>query len=398
MSAQKVLIYHPSGLSELGGYALEFFKADQAADEANFTSALQTEEFKVVVFDAIEQETLDLEGCRKLMELDELLNIPLILLTQSVSLQDKLKALEIGCDDFIESTVSGDETCARITKSIFHRIANDQLSKRLDMANDAARTAMVDNSDLGANLQFLLSVHDCDNMDQLGQQFFSTIERYGLKCSLQMRSIMGDKNMEAHGMAKDLEAQLLSQMADSDRFVDFGKRTIVNFDKVSLLVKNMPVEDMEKYGHIKDNTFSLVQGVNARIHALEDQHRIHEEKDSLRKLSQDVNTVMHSLQDSYQDVMRDILTAVEQTAALIQDRVPHLALMESDEEFLEEVTNHCLRETNRIFNEGLVVDEVFQKLEVAVSKTLESVNVPAAHKLPKNNGNDKGGSNTLELF
>src|SRR5690606_24079593 len=124
--------------------------------------------------------------------------------------------------------------------------------------------------------------------------------RYGLKCSLQMRSVMGDKNMEAHGMAKDLEAQLLAQMAESGRYIDFGKRTICNYDKVSLLIKNMPVDEPEEYVATKDNTFCLVQGLNARIHALEAQYRVQQEKEALTKLSQDVKNVMHSLKDSYQ--------------------------------------------------------------------------------------------------
>ena len=399
MSTHKVLVYHPDELSELGAHVVKFFEADVAVTKNDFLNTLGTKPYKVVVMDAVHHASLNIEICEDILALKGMADIPFIVLTQSVSLDDKLKALEIGCDDFIESRATGDEACARITKSIFNRIANDQLAKRLELATDAAHSAMVDNSDLGANLQFLLSVHSCDNLDQLGQQFFQVIERYGLKCSLQMRSIMGDKNMEAHGMAKDLETQLLSQMADSDRYIDFGRRTICNYENVSLLIKNMPVDDPEKYGAIKDNTFCLVQGLNARIHALEDQHRIQKEKDALAKLSQDVNSVMHSLKDSYQDVMRDIVNSVEHTSSLIQNRVPHLALMEHDEAFLEDITSSCVKDTNRIFNEGLVIDEVFQKLETAISRTLDNVDSDSTLRHASNqNDKDAGEGSSIELF
>lgn len=398
MATRKVLLFHPFQLSDLAAQVDKHFNSDKVANEEDFLAALKAESYKVIVLDLIGQD-LDLNFCAQLLDTSETKDIPLVLLTQSQSLQDKLKALEIGCDDFIESTVSGDEACARITRAIFHRIATEQIASRLEMATQAARSAMVDNSDLGANLQFLLSVHDCDNLDQLGQQFFSTIERYGLKCSLQMRSVMGDKNMEAHGMAKDLETQLLAQMAESGRYIDFGKRTICNYDRVSLLIKNMPVDEPEEYVATKDNTFCLVQGLNARIHALETQYRVQMEKEALTKLSQDVKNVMHSLKGSYQEVMRAIVNQVENTSNVIHDRIPSLALPDYDEAFLEDSLIECLEETSRIFNEGLVVDEVFEKLEAAIAKTLHAVNLPNPDQIAKSNRPKDGGAGSLaELF
>ncbi len=401
MAAHKVLIFCPYALSLQGEEIEKAFAVTRVCDEAEILAAVKQDAFKVVVVDMAVSQDLDLSYCEKLLSYNELKDMPLVLLTRSQAGRDKLKAFEIGCDDFIESVVSPEETCARITRSIFHRIATEQISSRLEIANQAAHSAMVDNSDLGANLQFLLSVHNCDNLDELGQQFFSIIERYGLKCSLQMRSVMGDKNMEAHGMAKDLETQLLSQMAESGRYVDFGKRTICNYDKVSLLIKNMPVDDMEKYGAIKDNTFCLVQGLNARIHALEDKYRIEQEKEALKRLSQDVKTVMVKLKDSYQDVMRSIANQVESTSNIIQDRIPALALMEYDESFLENALNKSVKETNRIFNEGLVVDEVFQRLEATIEKSLKNAEKPADKLTSIAKVDEKkpdGGSPPVELF
>lgn len=401
MTSHKVLLFDPHALSDLGKQVVEHFSADCVKSEAELLEALTGRDYKVMVLDLANTQDLDLGYCARLIEKPEIRDLPLVLLTRSRSLKDKLKALEIGCDDFLETSISGEEACARITKSIFHRIATEQIATRLELANQAARSAMVDNSDLGANLQFLLSVHECDNLDQLGQQFFKIIERYGLKCSLQMRSIVGDKNMEAHGMAKDLEAQLLTQMAESGRYIDFGKRTICNYDKVSLLIKNMPVGEPDKYGSIKDNTFCLVQGLNARIHALEDQYRIQQERDALTRLSSDVHNVMHTLKDAYQEVMRSIVSQVETASNLVQDRIPALMLAEADEDFLEDTLNDCVRETNRIFNNALIIDEAFEKLEETVSHTLRTVDLHAAqqlHKVTSKKQSNSGSADSVELF
>lgn len=389
----EVLLLSPH-LSTLGRDVANFFSADVAASAQDVARMMAGKRYRIVVMDLINDSPIDLMSCQALLQQECMHTVPLVALTTDYSVNDKVKALEIGCDDLIDSKTTPDEVYARITKSIFHQIANSQLNQRLLLATETARNAMVDNSDLGANIQFLLQVQNCDNLDQLGQQFFATIQRYGLSCSLQMRSEMGKKDMEAHGMAKHLESQLLFQLKDSGRYVDFGPRTIVNYDRVSLLIKNMPVDDPEKYGSIKDNTFCLVQGINARILALEDRFKLLMEKEALHKLANDVRAVMGSLKIAYQDVMREIAGEVENVAERLEHRLPHLALTEVDEQFIYELSSKLVVDTNRIFNEGLKVDELFERLENTVKRSLAAASDPSVVR--ENRPPD--ASNVVELF
>jgi CheY-like chemotaxis protein len=389
----EVLLLSPH-LSALGQGVANFFSADVAANADDVPRMMADKRYRIVVMDLINDSPIDLTSCQRLLQQECMHTVPLVALTTDYSVKDKVKALEIGCDDLIDSKTTPDEVFARITKSIFHQIANSQLNQRLLLATETARNAMVDNSDLEANIQFLLQVQNCDNLDQLGQQFFATIQRYGLTCSLQMRSEMGKKDMEAHGMAKHLESQLLFQLKDSGRYVDFGTRTIVNYDRVSLLIKNMPIQDPEKYGAIKENTFCLAQGINARILALEDRFKLLMEKEALHKLANDVRAVMGSLKTAYQDVMREIVGEVERVTELLEHRVPHLALTETDEQFIYELSSKLVVDTDRIFSDGLKVDELFERLENTVKRSLAAASDPSV--IRENRPPD--ASNVVELF
>ena len=105
---------------------------------------------------------------------------------------------------------------------------------------------MSDTSDLGVNIQFLIDANQCNNLDELGMSLLQSVSNYGIKASLQLRSEFGIKNMEHNGMAKDLESALLWELRDDGRYVDFGKRSVMNYEQVSLLVKNMPLDDEKK--------------------------------------------------------------------------------------------------------------------------------------------------------
>lgn len=397
MADRKVLILTNEKLSDFAEAILSFFDTTVTYSLFELSAAVEKDTFKVLVLDSVSVQPVDKEGIREVIELSDEAGIPLVVLSRSNSVQDKLDAIELGCDDFIDPAVGADELRARITKSIFNRIATDQLANRLELASKTAQSALIDNSELGLNIQFLLDVHKCENLDQLGQLFFTTIERYSLTCSLQLRSEMEVKNMEAHGMAKDLESQLLSHMKDGDRYIDFGKRTIMNYGRVSLLVKNMPVDNPERYGSIKDNTFSLIQGMNARVIALEDKYNLLDERESLKSLTQEVSSVMTNLKDAYQGVMRNIANEVDTANERILSKIPDLSLTEASEQFLESTLHDCVKNTAATFNEGLLLDDVMNGLDRTMQKCLNKLELSDASRNDRESHSDTQ-TNHIELF
>lgn len=370
MDRYQVLYYQSGGKSAYAGHLGTCFELDRVSSLEQCLACAAAAVYKAVVIDWCCGDPLDFACCETLLAEDRLQGVPLILLSSSTRLQDKLKAYELGCDDVIEPGATPEEASARINKSVYHRIANEQLKGRLKDASETAYAVMSDNSDLGANIQFLLEVNRCDNLDELGLLFFSSVERYGISCGLQMRSLHETKDMDATGLARELEAQLLRQMKDKGRYIDFGRRTIFNYGQVSILVRNMPLDDEKRYGAIKDNTFALIQGIDARLKTLDSRQILIDEKESLRKLSGEVQAAMREIDDSYQAVMRDIVSTVEDMAEAIQNRIPVLALSEEQEQFFEQVAHDIVVDTNSTFNRGIKVDECFKQLAQSVDTAL----------------------------
>ncbi|MCP5207473.1 MAG: DNA-binding response regulator [Hahellaceae bacterium] len=297
--------------------------------------------------------------------------IPIVLVANEDELSSKLDAFQSGCDDYITPNVPFDELVMRLNKAIFNKIANDQLQSQVKMANEAAFSAMADTSKLGVNVHFLLDSFNCSNLDELGQQLFQALNHYGLKCSLQMRGRYEIKNMEQNGMAKDLEAQLLSELKDAGRYYDFGKRSVMNYEQVSLLVKNMPVDDERQYGAIKDNVFSLLQGTDARIKAIDDRATLNKERALLEGLTKRLQSIFVDLDDSYQDLMKSIADNVESMAEKIENSVMSLGLTENQEKILEAILTEGVRETNEVFSKGIKVDEELRNLIERISVIFE---------------------------
>lgn len=318
-----------------------------------------------------QNESECIEFCNALNQHPECEHIPAIVLSAvTPTTEQRLSAYQSGCTEWVSLDIGDDVIISRINKEIFHKIADGQLRNNLQMANQMAFQAMADTSDLGVTVQFLLESGTAQNIDMLGQQFFQAVKHYSLNCSVQIRSQFGLKNMEANGMARELESKLLGELRDSGRYFDFGGRTICNYENVSVLIKNMPTDDPVRYGTIKDNTFALVQGLNTRVIALDNQRTIEREKQLLTLLTERMNDTMLSIDNSYQDIMRSICDSVEDMSAKTDDALTYLALTFEQEKVMEDIATSCLMETNKTFNQGLRIDSDFRAVMDSVTELL----------------------------
>ncbi|ASP38657.1 response regulator receiver protein [Bacterioplanes sanyensis] len=313
------------------------------------------DELALILVDSRSLSQCDLAAiCRQLRQAHS--NVPMVVILEHDELDVRLNLYEAGCDDCLQAQALK-ELRGRIDRLAMNKIANDQLRMQLQQANEMAFLAMTGTSDLGVNIQFLLDSHHCTNLDELGMRLFQALRNYNLNCSLQLRSRFESKNMEANGMAKAMESSLLSACADKGRYVDFGRRSIMNYGRVSVLVKNMPVDDDKKYGAIKDNLFSLLQGADARIDALDNQKTLLLEGKLIREMAMQMRRLVDDVDEAQTVVMRDIADVVENISEQIENSMHVLGMDEVQEQKMRAISENAVQETTRIFNEGMTLDQ-----------------------------------------
>ena len=294
--------------------------------------------------------------------------IPIILLFDEATTKEKVQCFEIGYDDCIDYSIDEEELYARLNRTIFNKIANDQLLNRINEANELAFIAMSDTSDLGVNVQYLLDCMNCNTMDELALRFHKALDAYSLNGSLQIRSQYGVRNFERHGMSKDLEAQLLTELKDNGRFIPFGQRLVMNYGKVSLLIKNMPVDEAVKYGAIQDNLFSLLQGANSRIEALDNQKSLHSEREIIEKMTGKVQSLLIGLEEKYQKIIAGMSSSMDKMAESMDESISYMGLHEEQEKVIERLIQRTSDEMNDLFKKGFQLDENFNALIYEMNK------------------------------
>tara|TARA_R110001583_G_scaffold189054_1_gene351667 strand:+ start:1066 stop:2247 length:1182 start_codon:yes stop_codon:yes gene_type:complete len=353
----KVLVMGDANNDSLVGLLGKQYELEHVESVDDCIRQVAADDVKLVLLNIVDNlQPVWLNVCRQLKDTPSVTDTPIVILARDSALDSKMAYYDAGCDDYVNSE-SMSELQARLMRVIFNKVANDQLKQQLQQANEMAFIAMSDTSDLGVNVQFLLDVNTCDNLDELGMRVFKSLQSYGINCSLQIRGRHTVKNMEANGMAKEMESVLLQECKDKGRYVDFGRRSIMNYGSVSLLVKNMPMNDDKKYGAIKDNVFSLLQGADARVKALDNLESLAMESLLVKRMAGQMRDLMKHVDSSYKGVMKDIADVVETMADGVESSIQFLGMDERQELALQKIMETGIVDTNRIFNQGMRMDE-----------------------------------------
>ncbi len=271
------------------------------------------------------------------------------------------------CDDLFDGGIYDvvapaqfDVLVARLKKAAAVLKTKADLLLRATRANEMAFSAMANTADLGACLQFFMKSVACEDFVSLGKLFFETMNHFHIECVLQIRSDFGVVNLAPKGEPGEFEVLLLSHLKDRGRFFDHKQRTIVNYENISLLIKDMPVEDPIKYGQIKDNILTVVEAVDMKTRELDNFQALANEKELMKRIVQRVQTMVKGVDESFNKVIKDIAGVVEAMVQSTEEIMPQLMMSEEQESSIEAIMQRGITDTQRVFSDGLKVDEGFR--------------------------------------
>jgi len=210
-----------------------------------------------------------LELCRRIKEDAETAAVPVTFVSGYDTIETRLSCYEAGGDDFIVKPFNPDELRRKI--AVARRILGEKkrLRESAGFAQRTAFSAMSSMGELGIVIEFLRRSFGCGDRSELARAMVDALGQYGLEGAVQIR-LGGDAlTLSKEGVDLPLETAVLNHVRHQGRIFEFGKRGVYNFGGVTLLVKNMPIEDAERCGRMRDNLALLAEGADARRQAIE---------------------------------------------------------------------------------------------------------------------------------
>lgn len=314
----------------------------------------------------------DIDGydlCRALKEDPLTSDIPVVFLSGTVSLESYLAGHDVGGEDYLAKPVQ----VAELRHMVAHTLRVTQERKRLAQDAKAAFTtamvAMTSAAEFGVVLQVISGSYNCHDYARLADLAISACAEYGLTACVRLHGRQGCVTRNRSGTSSALENSVLEHMAAFGRIVDFSRRTAINYENVTLMITDMPLEDTERYGRLRDHLATLVESLDARVKALDDSAAVVAKHRALGDVVHHTQTALAEIdrrhrenQNDARQILMTMLTAVEQSFA-------HLGMTTSQEDFLVAILNNGVMDVMNLLDQGLSIDNHLTTVQNILEKS-----------------------------
>ncbi len=298
-----------------------------------------------------------LEVCRKIKADEALAQTIVIFISAADALEDRLKGYDAGGDDYIVKPFYSEELVTKVRIAIEKMEQAKSLKAEASTAFQTAMTALTSTGELGRVLQFLRHSFTCKSYEDVVDRVMETMAEYGLGAIVQVRGEFGVRHGSDKGTVTTLEEELLTRLAGQERIFDFGSRTAFNYPRISLLIKNMPLDDEEAYGRIKDNVALLVEGADARIASLDEGLKLKQQKMILKKMMEHSEGVLTSFKRQHAENKSKSIQVMDDLGARIEELFMTLGLTEEQEAALMDTVQQAVERALAVYEEGFKIEE-----------------------------------------
>lgn len=333
---KKVLIIDDDKISRkfLSKALIDLYSVEVACDGEEGLQKVAEAQPDIILLDVEMPGMNGYEVCDKFRQQDATRLIPVIFLSGRSSVRERMLGYESGGDDYLVKPCETEELRAKINVLLEHRKIKIELQSQACDAQKTAFVAMAGNSELGMALSFAEKSFGLRTYKELAGQFFQVTRSLGLSCCLYFSTRTRNMAFSSKGDVAPLEEQLMEMLKGQGRIVDFGARTQINYSKVSLLIKNMPLESMEKYGRYKDLFPFMLEAAEAKLEKMDAEQ-------AMLELSKNILMSFTAVEGSLARLAQKLFENHQISTEILQDlreeleqNIPRMGLEEDQEHYL----------------------------------------------------------------
>lgn len=317
----------------------------------------------VIIMD-IDMPGIDgIQTCQKLKEQPGMHDLPIIFLSSSDNLKDRLRAYEAGAHDFIGKPFNPEEIRCKVDVAMRMKASREKNVGAKKEADNTAMTAIFSLGELGAALKFTRDSLSCKSLKSLANLAIHALKTNGIDIHVQLRSQShGDMTVTVDGLASPLEISVIEMSRAQGRIFQFSKRLIVNYESVSILVLNLPIENEDLTGRIRDYVAIICETCEAALENILLRLDANARAEELQRLVEATQIAIMNLQNRYRLQQADTRFELDQMIHAMEDMYITLGLLESQEKSVSQLIHAAKNKIMDCFEKGTVNESEFNEI------------------------------------
>lgn len=311
------------------------------------------------------------ETCQRLRADFEIGETPVVFVSAHDSTDERVAAYEAGGDDFLVKPLNMDELQHKVGQFVKRKEREASLAAQSSFAQKTAFSAMSSMGELGVVLDFMRRSFGCNSYIDVADALVLALEAYDLRGSIQIRGAYGVHDHVSDDAYNPLQTSVVEVLAKMGRIVQFRSRMIINYEQVSLLIHNLPLEDDERMGRLRDHLASLTEGANARIKSLDVAASLLMQQKGLASTLREIRETMQRASLQALDNRNRSQDVMQAMSARIEAQFTEMGLTEQQEHQVLAILNDAAAELLTLFDGGLniehTLDSVIRRMETMIT-------------------------------
>tara|TARA_Y100000782_G_scaffold114335_1_gene150175 strand:- start:7578 stop:8720 length:1143 start_codon:yes stop_codon:yes gene_type:complete len=331
------------------------------------------EEFdpQVILLDVSMPQMSGYEVCRKLKENPNTANIIVMFVSARGTVEERMEGYSVGAEDYIVKPFGHEELKLKLQHLHQVLIEKESLEQQVEDATSTAFNAMANSSEMGQIVNYIEHIGSIDNEQELGKALLHCLSSFDLQSNVEFRLDSGVEHFSVTGICSPIVVELFEMLKNKGRLHEFSSRILVNYEMISLLILNMPEQDPDKHGRIRDHICFLVSVTEQQLKAIITKKELIRQQQQLNDAVGKVHSKFRGLIELLNENRLNNEAVFKQLQEDLEQRIPTMGLDEDQEVFIYQKVDETIQ--NSVAREESVqgVKAAFKEIEADLSLLLK---------------------------
>lgn len=305
--------------------------------------------------------------CRQIKDEYATRHVPVTFISGHDSEEDRLTGYDSGGDDFVVKPFNVDEILQKVKVAQRLLSEKDGIRQQASESEMLASLVLANMDEYAVVIQFIRTLTECTQALEIAEAMLKCLRGLQLQGVVQIRINGGELTLSPEGQDRPLEISVMSNVLNMGRIFEFKKRAIYNFERISVMVNNVPVEDPELCGRIRDHLAIALEVADSRLSAIQTSDANLRKQEGIFKVLERIRAIIHTLDENQkhtQIMSSEIIYKLQEDSARA---FISLCLTESQEDMMDQLIKDRLGELVALFDRAdethAMLSELGQQLE-----------------------------------
>ena len=300
--------------------------------------------------------------CREIKDDYALRNIPITFISAQDTIEARLQGYDAGGEDFIVKPFEVEEVRRKVR--VAQQIAANKLvlKSQIDDAEMLSSLVMANMDEYAVLVQFVRQLIGFETEREIAEGALDMLRRYRLEGVTQTRISQRTLTLSAQGADLPLETSVVDHVRTMGRIFEFQSRSVHNFDRLTLMINNMPLTDPELCGRLRDHLCIAAECAEARLKAIEAEEANRRTEAGIREAVERIAASTGAARETY---LRDRSASTELVTRLELDVMhifAHMEMSQAEERALTNVISTFSRNMLQLIENGEETHQAMQDL------------------------------------